>query len=87
MEHLWEEIPSFLSVWRPCAPVVWFLVNQGSGAWGAIEVWLKSKVPFSCEYAERLGFSIEGQRRLSVIYNCSRRWYEFCMGKYKPDMK
>ena len=34
MYHRWVDISSFLSVWRPCAPVVRFFMQHGSCEWG-----------------------------------------------------
>ena len=38
-------------------------------------------VPFIFTYDDSLGFSLEGQSRFSVIFACSRKWYQFFMGK------
>ena len=59
---------------------------------GAIVVRLYSNIPFIFVYDEILGFSLEGQRRLSVISAWSRSWSQFCIGKFgsvenNPDMK
>ena len=47
----------------------------------AMGVQLKSNSPFSCAYANSLGFNLDGRRRLSVIYSCSSRQSQFCFGK------
>ena len=44
-------------------------------------VLLWSKVTFNWEYTKSLGFSIEGRSKFSVIYACSKRRHQFCMGK------
>ena len=44
-------------------------------------VQLKSNSPFSCAYANSLGFNLDECRRLIVISDCSRRRSQLCIGK------
>ena len=76
-------ISSLLAMWCLGAPVVWFVLYWGSGAWGGhgMGVLLYSKFSLNCAYAEILGFSLEGQSKFNSISVSSKRWYQFCMGE------
>ena len=49
---------------------------------GANGVRYKSKVPWSCVYAEFLGLISDGRRRFKVSSQCGNNLHQICTGKF-----